>query len=426
MKLQQMNEFKWIAAALGLFALGAGGGYWWAHHSQPQVDAMSMTDSASGERKVLYWHDPMTPSVKFDKPGKSPFMDMQLVPVYADEANGDGDVRVSANMVQNLGIRLGKVEKVTLPTKLQAVGNVAFDESLLELVQARVEGYVTRLHVKAPMEQVRRGQPLAAIVAPQWLEAQTEYLVLLDALSPSAQSIREAARQRLLVLGVSEATIRAIETKRATDASTTVLAPIDGAVTDLGVREGAAFMPGSTLFRINGLATVWVNAQIPEAKVSFIPTGSTVEASATAWPGTTFEGEVIAFLPEVDRETRTLTARVVIENPDHKLSPGMYVSLDFTGPSGEPQLLVPSEAVITTGERSVVIVARDGDGFDVVDVTVGTEQDGRSTILSGLDEGQSVVVSGQFLIDSEASLKSTVSRLEAAPSASSATPEHQP
>jgi len=426
MKLQRMNELTWIAAALALFALGAGGGYWWAHRSQPQVDAMSMTDSTSGERKVLYWHDPMTPSVKFDKPGKSPFMDMQLVPVYADEADGDDDVRVSANVVQNLGIRLGKVEMATLPAQLQAVGNVAFDESLLELVQARVDGYVTRLHVKAPLELVRRGQPLAAIVAPQWLEAQQEYLVLLDARSPSSQSIREAARQRLLVLGVPETTIRSIERKRATDASTTVFAPIDGAVTELGVREGAAFMPGATLFRINGLSTVWVNAQIPEARVSFISTGSTVEANATAWPGATFKGEVIALLPEVDRETRTLTARVVIENPDRKLSPGMYVSLDFTGPTGEPQLLVPSEAVITTGVRSVVIVARDGGGFDVVDVTVGAEQDGRSTILSGLNEGQSVVVSGQFLIDSEASLKSTVSRLEAAPPDPSVAPERQP
>jgi len=426
MTLRRMNQLKWIAAALVLLALGASGGYWWAHRMQPQVDAMGMTDSASGERKVLYWHDPMVPNVKFDKPGKSPFMDMQLVPVYADEADGDSDVRVSANVVQNLGIRLGKVEMATLPARLRAVGNVAFDESLLELVQARVNGYVTRLHVKAPLELVRRGQPLAAIVAPQWQEAQQEYLVLLDARSPSAQPIREAARQRLVVLGVPETTIRAIETKRATDASTTVFAPIDGTVTELGVREGAGFMPGATLFRINGLSTVWVNAQIPEAKVSFIPTGSTVEASATAWPGATFKGEVIAMLPEVDRETRTLTARVVIENPDHKLSPGMYVSLDFTGPTGEPQLLVPSEAVITTGERSVVIVARDGGGFDVVDVTVGAEQDGRSTILSGLNEGQSVVVSGQFLIDSEASLKSTVSRLEAAPPAPSATPERQP
>jgi Cu(I)/Ag(I) efflux system membrane fusion protein len=329
-------------------------------------------------------------------------------------------------VVQNLGIRLATVERATLDVHLQAVGSVAFDERLLELVQSRVEGYVTRLHVRTPLERVRRGQPLAEIVAPQWLEAQQEYLALLDAASPSAQALREAARRRLVVLGVPEATITAVETKRTTDASTTVVAPIDGTVTELAVREGAAFMPGSTLFRINGLRTVWVNAQIPEAKASFIRPGSTVEARATAWPGEMFTGRVIDLLPEVDRETRTLTARVSLENPKFKLSPGMYVSLGFKGPVGEPQLVVPSEAIITTGERSVVIVAREGGSFGVVDVTVGTEQEGRSTILSGLTEGQSVVVSGQFLIDSEASLKSTVKRLEGTPAMEEAQPEQQP
>ena len=430
-----MNAPKWVTGALVLFALGVSAGYWWAQRPQPQVQTMSQSGtpgngattagSTSGDREVLYWHDPMKPDVRFDKPGKSPFMDMQLAPVYADEAGGDGSVRVGANVVHNLGIRLGRVEKVILPAKLQAVGSVAFDENLLELVQSRVEGYVTRLHVKAPMAPVRRGQPLAEILAPQWQEAGQEYLTLLDAGSSGAQSIREAARRRLVVLGVPEATIRTIELKRTMDASTTIFAPVDGVVTELGVREGAAFMPGANLFRINGLATVWVNAQIPESSVSHIPAGSAVEMSATAWPGTTFKGRVIAMLPEMDRETRTLTARVVIENPDHKLSPGMYVSLDFTGPAGEPQLVVPSEAVIITGERSVVIVASEDGAFDVSNVTVGVERDGRSTILSGLHEGQSVVVSGQFLIDSEASLKTTVSRLKSvAPTAAS--PEQQP
>jgi membrane fusion protein, copper/silver efflux system len=135
---------------------------------------------------------------------------------------------------------------------------------------------------------------------------------------------------------------------------------------------------------------------------------------------------VVALLPDVDRETRTLTVRLALENPAYKLSPGMYVSLEFTGPVGEPQLLVPSEAVIRTGERSVVIVARDDGAFDVVNVTVGNEQDGRSTILSGLNEGQSIVVSGQFLIDSEANLKSTANRLEARPTTDEPPPERQP
>jgi Cu(I)/Ag(I) efflux system membrane fusion protein len=427
MKTIRMKQAKWAAAAAALLALGVVGGYGWGHRTMSSGESMAAssgdptnaTDATTGKRKVLYWHDPMVPGQKFDKPGKSPFMDMQLVPVHADEAGEGGDVRVSSNAVQNLGIRLGKVEKVALSMRLHAVGSVAFDERLLQLVQSRVEGYITRLHVKAPLEHVRRGEPLAEILAPQWQEAEQEYLVLLDASSSRAQDMREAARQRLVILGVPEPTIRSVEITRKTSATTTVTAPIDGVVTELGVREGASFMSGASLFRINGLATVWVNAQIPEARVSLVPIGTKIEAHATGWPGMTFKGEVIALLPQLDPMTRTLTARVALENLQRKLSPGMFVALDVTGAASEPQLVVPSEALIATGERTVVVVARDGGGFDVVNVSVGAEQDGRTTVLSGLTEGQSIVVSGQFLIDSEASLKSTVNRLEAAPESGS-------
>jgi Cu(I)/Ag(I) efflux system membrane fusion protein len=302
------------------------------------------------------------------------------------------------------------------------VGSVAFDERLLHVVQARVEGYVTRLHVKSPLERVQRGQPLAEIQAPAWLAAQSEYLGLLDAESERARSIRDAARERLVVLGVPEATIRRIEETREMEADTTVLAPADGVVTELAVREGAAFMPGAPLFRINGLETVWVNAQVPEAQVGQIPPGSSVTARATAWPGAAFEGSVSALLPEIDPATRTLPVRIVVRNPERKLAPGMFVSLEFEGRKGEPQLVVPTEALIVTGARSVVIVAREGGGFDVAEVTAGAEADGRTAILSGLEEGDSIVLSGQFLIDSEASLRSAVTRLET----EAAKPEPQP
>jgi membrane fusion protein, copper/silver efflux system len=411
MSMTPISNMKWLASAVALVALGVAVGYWWAHSTM----ISGPTDASAGKGKILYWHDPMVPAQHFDKPGKSPFMDMQLVPVYADEGSEGGAVRVSPGVVQNLGIRIGKVDKASLKSGLHAVGSVVFDDRLIEVVQARVEGYVTRLHVKAPLERVHRGQPLATILAPQWLEAQQEYLTLVDARAQSARAIRESARERLVVLGVPAATIQAVETKHETNATTTLVAPIDGVVTDLGVRNGATFMAGASLFRINGLATVWVNAQIPESRVSIVPLGSTVEARATAWPGATFKGHVIAFLPQVDPQTRTLTVRVAIDNPDFRLSPGMWVALDFSAPASAPQVVVPSEAVIVTGERSVVIVAREGGSFDVVNVTTGVEQDGRTSILSGLKEGQSIVLSGQFLIDSEASLTATVERLKTAP-----------
>lgn len=404
------NSIQWGAAAVGLLVLGAAAGYWGAQRASvsPQLPAQA-------PRKILYWQDPMTPGRRFDKPGKSPYMDMDLVPVYADEASGNSGVRIDARVAQNLGIRLGKVEKAVLSSRLHAVGSVTFDERLLEVMQARVEGYVTRLQVKTPLERVRRGQPLATLLVPQWQEAQQEYLALLDASSESAKAIRDAARRRLMVLGVPQATIQNIESTRKADATTTVLSPLDGVVTELGVREGAAFGAGASLFRINGLGTVWVNAQIPEASVSMIPPGTTVRASVTGWPDATFEGRVMELLPQLDSQTRTVTARVALDNTGFKLSPGMFASLDFSAPAGAPQLVVPSEAVIATGERTVVVVARDGGVFEVVKVSVGADKDGRTAILSGLKEDESVVLSGQFLIDSEASLRSAVSRLAPTP-----------
>jgi Cu(I)/Ag(I) efflux system membrane fusion protein len=365
---------------------------------------------ASG-RKVLYWHDPMVPNVKFEKPGKSPFMDMQLVPVYADDASAGPQVKVSASAAQNLGVRLGKVERAAFESRLAAVGSVAFDEELLEVVQARVEGYVSRLHVKTTLTPVHRGQPLVEVVAPAWLAAQEEYLSLLDATSSRGAEIRAAARQRLLVLGVPESAIRTLEHERKTSASTTIYSPLDGVVAELGVREGSSFMPGAPLFRINALRKVWAVAQIPEVQVSAVAPGAKVSVHATAWADEAFAGRVLAILPDVDAATRTLPVRVEIDNPRSRLVPGMFVSLEFATPATAAQLVVPSEAVIVTGERSIVIVAHEGGGFDVADVKLGAESGGKTVILSGLEEGQSVVLSGQFLIDSEASLKSAVSRL---------------
>jgi Cu(I)/Ag(I) efflux system membrane fusion protein len=240
MTTEHTTSIKWIATAVTFLVVGAGGGYWWAHHAMSSGASMAASSAPAApsnagggpasKRRILYWHDPMVPGQKFDKPGKSPFMDMQLVPVYADEADEGGDVRINPAVAQNLGIRLGRVERTAVNNRLRAVGSVAFDERLLELVQARVEGYIKELYVKAPLERVKRGQPLAEILAPQWLEAEQEYVALLDAGAERAQTLRDAARLRLVVLGVPETTIRNAESTRKTNATTTILAPLDGVV----------------------------------------------------------------------------------------------------------------------------------------------------------------------------------------------------
>jgi membrane fusion protein, copper/silver efflux system len=404
------HKHWWILGALCL-VIGAALGFAISQLTSHAERASSSPPAARSERQVLYWHDPMVPGQRFDKPGKSPFMDMDLVPVYADEAAGDAGVKVASGVTQSLGIRLGKVERSLVQPSLTAVGSVAFDENRVQLLQARVDGYVQKLRVKATLDRVRRGQVLAQVTAPQWQEALQEYAALLQSDSPRAHELALAARERLQVLDVPAAAIDAVASTRRVGSTLPIVAPIDGVVTELGVREGAAFAAGATLFRITGLESVWVNAQIPEAQIAAVPTGASVNAKATAWPGEVFTGRVQAVLPDVDVNTRTLTVRIGIDNQAGKLSPGMFVSLDIRQPRGESRLTVPSEAVIVTGQRKVVLLATAAGGFKPADVVTGGQVGDRTIVLEGLAEGQSIVLSGQFLIDSEASLKSTVERL---------------
>jgi membrane fusion protein, copper/silver efflux system len=420
-----MKSLKFLIMPIAGLALGAAIG-WWAHTAStpppPLPSDQAANKGAGGESRILYWRDPMAPGQRFDKPGKSPYMDMQLEPVYADEVDSANGVRVSPSMVENLGIRVGKVRKAAVQQRLSAVGSVAFDEHLVELVQARVGGYITRLHVKAPLVRVKTGDPLADITSPEWGQAQQEYAALLGESHEYATDIKAAARSKLLLLGIPESAIRGLERSRIVPSTITLRAPIDGVITELGVREGATFTSGAALFRINGLRSVWIDAEVPEAQRPMISMTSGVTAHAAGWPGIAFSGRLEALLPRVDPVSRTLTVRSVVANEDNRLSPGMYVTLDLTGPASESRLVVPSEAVIMTGRRTVVIVARDAGTFGVANVTTGGEADGMTEILSGLEEGQSIVLSGQYLIDSEASLTATVNRLEKAPSNTESNP----
>ena len=408
-----MNTARWIIVVCVAALVAALGGYMWAGHGP----------TAAGNGKVLYWRDPMKPEVRFDKPGQSPYMDMPLVPVYASGKPGLGGVAVSANMRQSLGIRLGRVAKAAVTRSIVAVGSVAYDEHRTTLVQARASGFVVKLHVKAAQDRVRQGQALAEVTVPAWVEAQGEYLALLNNESDSSSDLRAAARARLLLLGVPASTVLALEQERKVSFTTTLTAPTDGVIAELGVREGATFADGTLLFRVNGLGSVWVNAQIPESQPGFLAPGSAVRVHAAAWPTQVFSGRLQAILPQLDPTTRTLTARIAVDNRGGRLTPGMFVNATFAIPAAAPQLSVPSEAVIVTGQRSVVIRERDDGAFEAVDVTIGSEADGRTAILAGLEEGKAVVLSGQFLIDSEASLKSTVNRLSSdAPTAPESTP----
>ena len=367
-------------------------------------------DPATG-RKVLYWHDPMVPGPKFDKPGKSPFMDMSLVPVYADEAGDEGKVSISSRVQQNLGIRTAEVTRSSLAAPVEAVGSVAYNERDLALVQARSNGFVEHLYVRAPLDPVKKGQPLVQLYVPDWVAAQEEYLSVKHMQGAGVDSLVEAARQRMRLAGMNDEQIRLVASTGKVQARMTLTAPISGVVAELAVREGMTVMTGAPLFRINGLNTVWVNAEVPENVAAQVRPGNLVEAGTPALPNEVFKGKVNAILPEVNSATRTLKARVELANPGHRLVPGMFASVNFTQAARQEVLTVPTEAIIQTGKRIVVMVTQ-GDGkFTPVEVETGTEANGQTEIRKGLQAGQKVVVSGQFLIDSEASLRGATVRM---------------
>jgi Cu(I)/Ag(I) efflux system membrane fusion protein len=376
------------------------------------------TDPANG-KKILYYHDPMVPANKFDRPAKSPFMDMMMSPVYA-EGDGDGSkVTVSARIQQNLGLRTAAVTEGTLVPQVSAVGSIAYNERDQVIVQARATGYVERLHVRATLDRVSKGQPLAELYVPEWIGAQEEFLSVRRMHGSDLAPLVDGARVRMRQVGMSDALIALVESSGRTQPRFTLVAPIGGVVAELMAREGMTVMSGATLFRINGLGTVWANAEVPESQAALLRPGARVQARSPAVPGATFDGRVQALLPEVNTTTRTLKARVELANPRGALAPGMFVQMQFTDLRAGKALLIPTEAVIQTGRRTVVMLA-DADGrFHPVEVEIGIETGGQTEVKRGLQAGQRVVVSSQFLIDSEASLRGIEARLNAGTDAGS-------
>jgi len=421
-----IRNHKYMRAVLAILAAGmlVAGGYGLYHAGISR--GMGMTSSAAApttDKKILYWHDPMVPGQKFDKPGKSPFMDMQLVPVYADSGGDEGTVGISPRMQQNLGIRTAAVTRGAVSTLVETVGSVAYNDRDVAVVQSRSAGFVERLYVRAALDPVRKGQPLAELYVPEWIAAQEEYLSVRrmsgtgtgTSTGTEMAGLVDAASQRMRLVGMNAAQIALVAKTGKTQARMTITAPIDGVITELGAREGMTVMAGAPLFRINGLSTVWVNAEVPENLVALVRPGSAIEARSPALPDSIFKGRVAALLPEVNATTRTLKARIELANPAGKLLPGMFATLRLSPATSPEGLFVPSEAVIQTGTRSVVMVAQAEGKFMPVDVEIGREANGQSEVRKGLDLGQKVVVSGQFLIDSEASLKSTETRMGTMP-----------
>ena len=389
-------------AAVALVLVAGAGGYGLARLGQPSADPAPQARAA--ERRILYWYDPMLPAERYPGPGKSS-MNMDLIPKYAEETGATG-VRIDPASLQNLGGRVVSVTMGTLPSGFTATGVVDFNQRDLAIVQARAGGFVQRVYNHAPGDLVRAGAPLADVLVPEWGGAQVEYLAVRRT---GDAGLTRAARQRLGLLGMSDGLIDQIERTGRPRTVVTLSTPTGGVIRILNVRGGMTVMAGQTLAEINGLGTVWVNAAIPEALAGQVRPESPVSVTLAAFPGETFAGRVSALLPEAQGETRTLTARIELSNRGGRLKPGMFATVQL-GATTSPALLVPSEAVIRTGKRTLVMLALAGGRYQPAEVRTGREAGGKTEVLAGLADGEKIVASGQFLIDSEASLSGIAAR----------------
>lgn len=406
---------------LPVVVVAVGVGYWIGagHRRDAPSTATATTAAPAAGRKVLYWYDPMKPDQHFDKPGKSPSMDMDLVPRYADDAVAAGDLRINPAQIQNLGLRTAVVEKAALPSDLEVPATVQFNERDVAVVQARAAGFVARVYARAPGDVIASGAPLVDLAIPEWAAAQAEWLSLRQA---GDEALTRAARDRLRLLGMPDDVVAQLERDGHARQTFTLRAPRAGVIQSLDIREGMSVAPGMTLARINGLSRVWLEAAVPEAAAATLKAGQKITAWIAALPGEALTGMVSAVLADVSEPSRTLRVRMELPNPGLALRPGMFARVRFEAAPATASLVVPSEALIRTGKRDLVILANADGSFRPVEVRAGREGGGRTAILAGLAEGQKVVASGQFLIDSEASLTGMLARMNAAPAAPATAP----
>ena len=397
-----------LAAALLLGVGGVCGWYLTKGKTAEKPAAQPETATVTSEKslEILYWYDPMMPQQHFDKPGKSPFMDMQLIPKYA-EADMVSGLKIDSQILENIGIRLAKVSRITLSRKIVATGRIGLDERNLAVVQARTGGYVERVWPLAPGDKVTAGQPLAEILTPDWISAQQEMLALKSYAEPE---LLNAARERLRLLGMPETFITQLEHSGKVQPRLTVTAPLAGVIQELDVRNGMTIASGQTLARINGLDKVWLEVAVPEAQSDSLQLGDQAEIRLSAFPQQTLTGAIALILPILNENSRSVRIRIELNNPSQALRPGMSAQVSLNSKGSESGLAIPTEALIRTGKRTLVMLAESAGRFSPVEVTIGHEIGDQTQIIAGLEADQQIVSSGQFLLDSEASLSGIEAR----------------
>jgi Cu(I)/Ag(I) efflux system membrane fusion protein len=375
------------------------------------TDSGKVASAASEEKQPIYWVAPMDANYKKDKPGKSP-MGMDLVPVYDDGGKGPdegpGTIRISPNVMNNLGVRSISAKYRLLHTEINTVGYVTYDEDKLVHIHPRVQGWIEKLYVKAVGDPVKKNQPLYDIYSPELVNAQEELLLALDRKN---KRLISAAENRLSALQLPKSAIKKLKKTKTVQQTITFYSPQNGVVENLKIREGFFVKPGSTLMSIGDLSEVWVEAEVFERQAGQVKTGTPVTMSLDYLPGKTWKGQVDFIYPTLDAKTRTVKVRLHFNNENGEFKPNMFAQIAIHTTGDEQALLIPKEALIRTGNQDRVVLALGEGSFKSIEVSVGRYDSESVEILAGLSEGERVVSSAQFLLDSESSKSSDFKRM---------------
>lgn len=398
------NKFTILVVLLAGFAIGSAVNFW------PQENAPgSMSEMDGAQRDVLYWQAPMDPNYRSDAPGKSP-MGMDLVPVYADEDEHDESIiNINPRVVSNLGVRTAAVERGVLSRRVETVGYVGYDEDTVHHIHTRVDGWIENLAVNTVGDSVEAGQVLFELYSPTLVNAEQEYLA---AMRGNSESLQQASRDRLTALGVTDSEIERLRRERKVLQRVSTHAQSSGVVAELGVRHGMRVTPAIQVMSIADLDRVWVLAEVFERQAAWIALGQLAEVELDYLPGKRLRGTVDYVYPELDPTTRTLKVRLRFDNTDAVLRPNMFARVTIHGTETEEVVHVPREALIRGGTIDRVVVALGEGKFRSQAVRVGIESGDRVEIQAGLSADESVVTSGQFLIDSESNIGSALERME--------------
>jgi RND family efflux transporter MFP subunit len=394
--------------------------------SNRSMPGMSSKEAAPGERKVLYWFDPMHPAYRSGKPGIAPDCGMTLVPRYADDQGmarmPAGVVTISPEKQVLAGVRTAVVERKALVRDIRTTAQIVADETMIAHVHVKVAGYIDKVYVDYVGQLIKKGQPLFTLYSPDLVSTQEEYLIAkrgnatlgnapFQEIAEGSQSLLQSARQRLKLWDISDEQIKELDSTGKVSKDLTFYSPITGFVTDRKAFPQTSVTPDTELYTVSDLSTVWADADIYEYEVPFVHLGQRVTLTLSYYPGKTYTGTVSYIYPTVDPQTRTVKARIEIPNPGFQLKPQMFADAQLHVNYGT-KIVVPEEAVLNSGTEQHVFVVHDGGLFEPRKVTIGPVVDGNAVILSGLKAGETIVVSGNFLIDSESSLKSALGEMK--------------